>query len=268
MFLPGAELMLAASLHSIHERGERQMLFQHLDRLSSCDLLLLDRGYPSCWLVAVLNQRGLPFCMRVDSTGFADVRAFLHSGLDEKIVTLPVHNHRDAIDYECPRMPQTVRLVRHVAANGNVRILMTNLLDQVRFPASCFGDLYHQRWKIEEAFKRLKHRLNLEHVSGLSQQAVVQDVAAKILTDNLHALSIFTAHADAELAASERINRAYANTVLKPLLPALLLGKKVSNLLHAALRLLAKQTYRHRKHVSKPRKLGPKPHKPMTQKPC
>jgi hypothetical protein len=268
LFLPGAELMLAASLHSIHERGERQMLFQHLDRLSSSDLLLLDRGYPSCWLVAVLNQRSLPFCMRVDSTGFADVRAFLHSGLDEKIVTLPVHNHRDAIDYECPRMPQTVRLVRHIAANGNVRILMTNLLDQVRFPASCFGDLYHQRWKIEEAFKRLKHRLNLEHVSGLSQQAVVQDVAAKILTDNLHALSIFTAHADAELAASERINRAYANTVLKPLLPALLLGKKVSNLLHAALRLLAKRTYRHRKHVSKPRKPGPKPHKPMTQKPC
>ena len=47
---------------------------------------------------------------------------------------------------------------------------MTNLLDLSRFPAHSFGDLYHQRWRIEEAFKRLKHRLNLEHVSGLSQQ--------------------------------------------------------------------------------------------------
>jgi hypothetical protein len=46
LFLPGAELMLAASLHSIEECGERQMLVQHLDRLSSNDLLLLDRGYP------------------------------------------------------------------------------------------------------------------------------------------------------------------------------------------------------------------------------
>ena len=44
-------------------------------------------------------------------------------------------------------------------------------------------------------FKRLKHRLNLEHVSGLSQQAVVQDVAAKILTDNLYALSTSSAGA-------------------------------------------------------------------------
>lgn len=49
--------MLAASLHSVHE-NERQMLFEHLDRLSSDDLLLLDRGYPCRWQPAVLNQRG------------------------------------------------------------------------------------------------------------------------------------------------------------------------------------------------------------------
>lgn len=32
LYLPGSEIMLAASLHSVHE-GERQMLFEHLDRL-------------------------------------------------------------------------------------------------------------------------------------------------------------------------------------------------------------------------------------------
>jgi Transposase DDE domain len=65
--------------------------------------------------------------------------------------------------------------------------MMTNLLDAERFPAALFGDLYHQRWRIEEAFKRLKHRLNLEHVTGLSQQAVMHDLAAKVLCDNLQA---------------------------------------------------------------------------------
>jgi hypothetical protein len=55
LFPPGAELMLAASLHSIEECGERQMLVQHLDQLSSDDLLLLDRGNPSRWLVSLLN---------------------------------------------------------------------------------------------------------------------------------------------------------------------------------------------------------------------
>jgi hypothetical protein len=58
LYLPGSEMMLAASLHSVHE-SERQMLFEHLDRLGSGELLLLDRGYPSRWLVASLNQRGI-----------------------------------------------------------------------------------------------------------------------------------------------------------------------------------------------------------------
>lgn len=270
LFLPGSELMLAASLHSVHE-NERQMLFEHLDRLSSGDLLLLDRGYPCRWLVAALNQRPISFCMRVEksgNSGFTCVREFLRSGLLEQLVTLRAVDRRDAIDFECPSEPQTVRLVRHIAPNGQVRVLMTNLLDAARFPARSFGELYHQRWRIEEAFKRLKHRLNLEHVSGLSQQAVVQDVAAKVLCDNLQALTALSAHDNADLPESVRINRAYVHTALKPLLPALLLGKKVAKLLRVVLRLVAQHTYVHRQNLSKPRKPGPKPHKYMTQKHC
>ena len=271
LFLPGAELMLAASLHGIEECGERQMLVQHLDRLSSKDLLLLDRGYPSRWLVALLNERAISFCMRVEKAGnggFACVRAFLRSGLDEQVVTLTAPSQREAADYEFTRAPQQVRLVRHIAPNGKVRVLMTNLFDTTRFPASAFGDLYHKRWRIEEAFKRLKHRLNLEHVSGLSQQAVVQDVAAKIMCDNLQTLAALTAHDQADLRAVDRINHAYAHTALKPVMPALLLGKQIVMHLRKLLKLLGKHTYLHRENQSKPRKSRPKSHKFMTQKPC
>ena len=270
LFLPGCELMLAASLHSVHD-NERQMLFDHLDRLCSSDLLLLDRGYPCCWLVAVLNQRAIPFCMRVEKSGtagFTCVRDFLRSGLAEQVVMLRAAVRRDVLDFGCPSEPQTVRLVRHIAPNGQARVLMTNLLDVTRFPASRFADLYHQRWRIEEAFKRLKHRLNLEHVSGLSQLAVEQDVAAKVLCDNLQALATLQARGDDELPDHERINRAYLHTALKPLLPALLLGKKVAKLLRNMLKLIAKQTYLYRENLSKPRKPKPKPHKHMTQKNC
>ena len=104
--------MLAASLHSIHE-NERQMLFQHLDLLTSDDVLLIDRGYPCRWLVRLLNQRGIGFCMRVEkagNSGFSCVRNFLGSGLQEQIVTLPAPSKADAEDYECPATPQIVRL--------------------------------------------------------------------------------------------------------------------------------------------------------------
>ncbi len=161
-----------------------------------------------------------------------------------------------------------MRLIRHIAPNAKVRVLMTNLLDSTRFPPAGFGDLYHQRWRIEEAFKRLKHRLNLEHVSGLSQLAVAQDFDTKVLCDNLQALTTLVAHASANLPASRRINRAYVHTVLKPLLPALLLGTDVANLLRDALTLVARHTYLHREGLSKPRKPRQKPHKFMAQKPC
>jgi hypothetical protein len=273
LFLPGPDLMLAASLHNVHECGERQFLFEHLDRLSPDDLLLLDRGYPCRWLVAVLNHRAIKFCMRVDSaSGFACVRTFMRSDAFEQVVTLPAPNKRDALDYACPRKPQRVRLVRNVSPSGEQRVLMTNLFDNQLYPAGCFAELYHQRWGIEEAFKRLKHRLHLEHVTGLSQHAVAQDVAAKIVCDNLQALVALTAHADADLPDSQRVNHAYAHTALKPLMPILLLGgmigRKVGKLLRGMLDLIAGRTYRHRENLSRPRSPGRKPHKAMSQKNC
>ncbi len=273
LFLPGPGLMLATSLHNVHECGERQFLFEHLDSLSPDDLLLLDRGYPCRWLVSLLNHRAIKFCMRVDSTkGFTCVRKFMRSGALEQVVSLPAPDRQDALDYECPRKPQRVRLIRNVSPSGEPRVLMTNLFDDKLYPANYFAELYHQRWGIEEAFKRLKNRLNLEHVTGLTQQAVAQDVAAKIVCDNLQALVALTAHADADLPDSRRVNHAYAHTALKPLLPILLLGgkigRKVGKLLRDMLDLIAGRTYRHRENRSKPRNLGRKPHKSMSQKNC
>jgi hypothetical protein len=116
-------------------------------------------------LTGIRNHRKQSFCMRVEQSGpggFACVRAFLRSGLAEQAVALKTLDRCDAGDSDYPVEPQTVRLIRHVASNGAVRVLMTNLMDSARFPASAFGDLYHQRWRIEESFKRLKHHLGLD----------------------------------------------------------------------------------------------------------
>ena len=167
--------------------------------------------------------------------GFGCVRDFLRSGPIEQVVELPAPDRIDALDYECDRQPTSVRLVRHIASTGKIRVLMTNLFAAVRFPASIIGDLYHQRWRIEEAFKRLKHRLNLEHVSGLLQLAVAQDLAAKIVCDNVHSLLTQAAHDAAQLPGDRRINRTFAVTAMRPLLPLLLLGRATARDLADAL---------------------------------
>lgn len=87
-----------------------------------------------------------------------------------------------------------------------------------------FADLYHQRWRIEEAFKRLKHRLHLEAVSGLSQQALIIDVAAKVLADNITSLMCAAACEQADLPARQRsCNRSYAASLMQRPLPRLVL---------------------------------------------
>jgi hypothetical protein len=82
LFPPGIELFDSLILHDARE-GERQMLFERLDRLGSQDLLVLDRGHPGAWLMAVLLHRGIPFCLRCDcSSSFTAITCFMRSGQD------------------------------------------------------------------------------------------------------------------------------------------------------------------------------------------
>lgn len=264
LFRPGIALFDSLILHSPLV-GERQMLFERLDRIDRHDMLLLDRGYPGAWLVAALLHREIPFCMRCDSSStFAAITQFMRSGQDDTVVTLPPPNCRDAVDYECPRQASTVRLIRQVTPAGKVRVLMTSLLDSAQYPAPAFADLYHRRWRIEEAFKRLKHRLSLEHTSGLTWLAACQDVGAKMLCDNLNALAVYLA--TEHLIAPDspwRINRTLAFSHLRRLLPQVLTGRLrlTSRIVAALFSEIVLNLQKFIPNRNRPRPIRPKPHK-------
>jgi hypothetical protein len=261
LYLPGLEMTLSAELYS-GSVGERQMLFEHLHKLDAQDLLVLDRGYPARWLIAHLAQKRIHFCMRVDMTGFAAVKSFLRSGASEQIVTLPKPDAIDCVDYECQRIPTQVRLVRVVTPNGRIHILMTSLIDSAAYPVSDFAALYHSRWRIEEAFKRLKHRIALENTSGLSWLAAQQDFGAKILADNLHALTVLEAAGHDRIKTGYKINRTYAFAHLKRCLPRwLLINLPTIEQLVSTLTELIKNLIQFKPRVSKPRPDHPKPHR-------
>ena len=228
LYLPDSELTLHASVHGA-DTAERAMLMQALDCLGPDDVLLLDRGYPAAWLVSILCERGIRFCMRCDKevTGWSAVKQFLRSGADQAMVNLSAPSDQDVQDWGCsPNAPQ-VRLVRNVSSRAHLRVIATNL-DPVDFPWECFGELYHKRWRIEEAFKRLKHHMKLESVSGLSQQAVIMDVAAKVLADNLASLLCICAiNSDGpmqpEHSVKRQCNRGYAAAAMLRMLPSVLI---------------------------------------------
>ena len=179
----------------------------------------------------------------------------------------PGYSARSADDdqqWGCGRDKPSARLVRQCAPNGQVRVLVTNL-DEQTYPPHLFGELYHQRWRIEEAFKRIKHRLKLEAVSGLSQQALIIDVAAKILADNLSSLMCAAASDQANLPQrSRKVNRSYAASYLRNVLPRLILRVgDICATIAQAIQMLAANTQRFVENRSRPRPeyhVKPHPH--------
>lgn len=273
LYLPGAEVTLHAALGP-DDASEHQMLFEALDATDDRDLLVLDRGFTGNAMVAVLVQRQRDFCLRVDASGWKCVKQFLQSGQHEQIVTLKPPSRADATTYELRRIPTQVRLIRDQTPSGSVRVLMTSLLDAQRYPTDAFGALYHQRWRVEEAFKRIKHRLRLEAVTGLTHLAFQQDFAAKILADNLHRLlsceGVAPHDQEEMIRHTSHANRTFAIGTLKPILAGCLLQlRHCLDALHQALQIIATTHCRIQPGRSYPRRHRVyKPHTYLTYKLC
>lgn len=265
LYLPGAELTLHASVHGA-ECAERQMLFEALSCLGPDDVLILDRGYPSAWLVAYLTEHKIRFCMRCEksSGGWSAVRSFARSGQVDAMVTLNKPNKQDCEDYQCSGVAPEVRLVKCVTPDCMTQVMATNL-PICDFPTEVFSELYHKRWRIEEAFKRLKHRCMLESVSGLTQHAVIVDTHAKVLADNLASLVCMGASEQADLEERQRTcNRAYAAPCLQRLLPRMVLGLGcLKRLLKKAFRWLGANSHR-----QVPDRKQPRPKNHLKPHPC
>lgn len=71
--------------------------------------------------------------------------------------------------------------------SGETEILVTSLTDMKKYPYELFSELYHLRWPIEEDYKTLKYRLQVENFSGKSVHSVYQDFHAKLFSKNLAA---------------------------------------------------------------------------------
>lgn len=177
--------------------GEREYAAGHLAQVGPGDLILLDRGYPAFWLFSLIRARTADFCARMPVGLWSVVEAFLATGLPEQIVTLTpcAAALTDCQTHHVPSRPLQVRLVRITLDSGEAEVLCTSLLDQARYPYALFKELYHQRWPVEEDYKVLKLRVEVENWSGKSPLSIYQDFHAKVFTTNLTAILAVPAQA-------------------------------------------------------------------------
>ena len=239
--------------------AERPLLVPLLAHLQPDDLLVLDRGFPAVWLFALLQQQQRHFLARIDGGQWPEVEAFAASGLTEQAVTRPVggETRRAARRLSLEGLPNEVsfRLVRVPLPGGGEEILATSLLDADAYPAGDFGELYHGRWAIEEAFKVLKHRLLVEQFSGESPEAIRQDFHAKVFTANLAESLAYAARQTLpeDTAARYRPNLTYTIARLRLRLFGWLLQRASPDDVVNLLNLIGKTLERKRSGRSAPR---------------
>ena len=80
--------------------------------------------------------------------------------------------------------PLKIRLIR-IENDGKTQVLITSLTDTKLYPYQVFVELYQKRWPVEEDYKTIKCRIEMENFSGQSALSVYQDFHAKVLLKNL-----------------------------------------------------------------------------------
>lgn len=248
--------------------GERQLAVEHCRHLMQHDLLLLDRGYPAWWLFALILSRKASFCARI-SNRWKVVRSFVASGKNESIVYLPAPTTsvRAINQFGLERTPLKLRLIR-IEQEGKVTVLITSLLDNQQYPHDVFADLYHLRWPVEEDYKVIKCRLEIENFTGKSARSIYQDFHAKVLMKNLAA--VLTSPVNDELAQapharqySYQVNFTQALSRFNEALVSLFTGSvyKVRHLIQALFDIFQRTTEPIRPGRTQPRKHRVKPRK-------
>jgi len=239
---------------------EVELACGHLAHTRAGDLLLMDRNYPSYRMLAECVQAGREFAVRCSAASFATARRMLRDeGPDSQLATLePCAGQRADIRVRCLPMAINVRFVRVRLSTGEFEVLVTSLLDEAKYPAAGFLELYGLRWGVESFYGVLKTRLGLENFTGTGPEAVRQDFHATVYLSGLE--SILTADAQARLGAKavrhpQAVNRAVSFNALKNQALALLLsGIDTGPLLEQLTALFLQNPTLERKERKPPRK--------------
>jgi hypothetical protein len=247
LYDPMNQLCLSAELDCTSVSEINQFTAHDIDWKDG-QLFIADRHYDAFWLFVWLIGLGCDFCIRLKSKQRPQVRQFLESGLREQILELNPGRgaKRRCKQKDLPGNPIKLRLIRVDLPDGKVEILATSVLDSEKIPVEEFAELYHLRWPVEEKFKQLKFRANIENWSGKSAMTVFQDVYARLWSCNLTVLMAIPLESEIGKQTANRkykyqLNWANAMACLgRSMVPLLIIGHCIpQSLLRLSQRLLS-----------------------------
>jgi len=154
-------------------------------------LVTMDRGYPSIPAFLRMIDSKTFFVARLKSSDFKAEQQSLSSDDEDVDIQLTKSRRAHYIGTAdeaiiMSRDSFTLRMVRVWLDEEHTEceILATNLPRDL-FPAECFGELYHYRWRIETAYQTLKDRLQMENFTGTKPILLEQDIYSTIYVSNI-----------------------------------------------------------------------------------
>lgn len=210
-------IFVGVSTDGIRKKDEQEQgikLFESIDILKA--IITVDRGYESFNFMAHTIEKGFNFVLRVkdvDSNGIASALNLPTSGEFDIEINLDLTNkqteelkniskdHPELLkiingkkfdylpDHSSKKDPAVMyhlhfRAVRIEVEPGVFALLFTNL-DSEKFPPKVLKELYHLRWKVEVAFRTVKHTLQLIYVTSKQSDLIEQEIYSKIIQYNL-----------------------------------------------------------------------------------
>lgn len=209
---------------------EVDIAIQHLEKATSLDLIIFDRGYASFRMVAELASRKIKFLIRCSKASFKIAQEMYEGlGKDSQIADIePPKDKRKEIKLKGLPTEVRVRFVRVQLDTGENEILVTNLLSETDFPTQDFKELYWKRWGVETFYGVVKTRLCLENFTGFSAESVRQDFYSTIFLTGLE--TILTEDAEDILSQKQvnnpqQVNKAVSFNAIKNQAMEILSGK-------------------------------------------
>jgi hypothetical protein len=159
--------------------GENELMFQQLwNATKEEDVLVLDRGKASYYLLAKALKDKRHLVLRMAQGKFAVVDEFVRSGKLEALVKLKVRPRTKSFEkVKAEKLAEEVevRLMKFELESGEQEVLLTTLLDLESYRREEFYQVYGSRWGDETYYDRIKNVFELERFSGQSEEAIKQD---------------------------------------------------------------------------------------------
>jgi hypothetical protein len=275
LYDPLNKIIVHASIDK-YRKSEKALCEDHLNYIQSGDVILFDRYYASVWLFLVLEKMGADFIMRLDEKHWNAAKELIQDNEYDRTVEFKVSpGHLEILkEYGVSETKIKCRLVRQKLKNGGEMVVCTSLNDKEAYTKEDIVEAYGKRWGIEESYKFLKCRLDIQNFTGKTPHAILQDFHVKIFLSNV--VTLITLEQELKLEDENkkgskklkyRLNRTFAISNFKDIPIFIFLKRKIKQALDAYHRIIQTALSPVRDNRTFPRRTSINKLCPMSYKP-